>query len=104
MDINLTTYQFEQDTSVYIQGKYVTDIVEVSPGILVAASYSDCSYYTIDIEKKEEKFLCKGFSPYAMCLTLFPEFDYESFPFILAKEDDFISILNVRSGLIMGLC
>lgn len=38
-----------------------------------------------------------------MGLCIFPEFDYENFPMVLAKEDDWISVINVRSGFIYRL-
>lgn len=51
MDINLTTYEANRDTypEVYLQGKYVTDILELKEGLLLVASYSDCSYYIVDL-------------------------------------------------------
>ena len=49
MDINLTTYETQRDAQVYLQGKYITDIVEVNDNVLVVASYSDCSYYIVDL-------------------------------------------------------
>ena len=86
-----------------MQGKYVTDIIEVDENILVVASYSDCSYYKINLTTKEETLLAKGFSPYAMGMCMFPDFDYEKFPLLLAKEDDWITAINVRSGYIYRL-
>jgi hypothetical protein len=86
-----------------MQGKYITDIVEVSKNIIVVASYSDCSYFKINLETKEETLLGKGFSPYSMGLCLFPDFDYDNFPFVLAKEDDWISVINVQSGFVYRL-
>lgn len=77
MDLNLTTYEATRDESVYLQGKYITDIVELRENLLLVASYSDCSYYLVDLETKQESFLCKGHSPYAMGLVKFPDYQYE---------------------------
>ena len=52
----------------------------------MASSYSECSFYIIDLVKKKETFLCKGFSPYALGLHKFPYFNYQDFPYVLAKE------------------
>ena len=103
IDINLTSYEINRDGHFYMQGKYVTDIIEVDENILVVASYSDCSYYKINLTTKEETLLAKGFSPYAMGMCMFPDFDYEKFPLLLAKEDDWITAINVRSGYIYRL-
>lgn len=104
MDINLTTYETSRDPNIYMQGKYITDILEISPNILLISSYSDCSYYVVDLNKKEEFFLCKGFSPYAMGISKFPYYNFDNFPYVMAKEDDFMTIINVRSGHVMRLC
>ena len=70
----------------------------------MASSYSECSFYIIDLVKKKETFLCKGFSPYALGLHKFPYFNYQDFPYVLAKEDDYMSIVNVRCGFVLRLC
>lgn len=108
MDINLTTYEASRDghPDVYLQGKYITDILELKEGLLLVASYSDCSYYLVDLEKRTESFLCKGFSPYAMGLVKFPDYSYagdEPFPYVLAKEDDYLTVIHVRAGFAFRL-
>ena len=72
--------------------------------ILLVSSYSDCSYYIVDLTKQEEFFLCKGFSPYAMGSHKFPSYNFEDFPYILAKEDDYMTIVHVRAGFSLRLC
>ena len=104
LDINLTTYEVTRDPSIYLQGKYLTDILEINHNVLLVSSYSDCSYYLVDLNKKEEAFLCKGFSPYAMGISKFPAYSYDNFPYVLAKEDDFLTIIHVRSGYVFRLC
>lgn len=76
MDINLTTYETSREAypDVYLQGKYLTDILEIKENLLLVASYSDCSYYLVDLVQRKESLLCKGFSPYAMGLVKFPDF------------------------------
>ena len=76
IDINLTTYETSREAhpDVYLQGKYLTDILEIKEGLLLVASYSDCSYYLVDLVQRKETLLCKGFSPYAMGLVKFPDF------------------------------
>ena len=69
----------------------------------MANSYTDCSYYIVDLNQKKEYFLAKGFSPYSLGLVKFPYFNYESFPYVMAKEDDYLSIVNVRTGFIFRL-
>ena len=81
----------------------MTDILELEDNILLIASYSDCSYYIVDLNKQEERFLCKGYSPYSLCMSKFPYFNYEEFPYVLAKEDDYMTIINVRAGLVLNL-
>ena len=103
VDINLTTYEFGKEENIHLQGKYVTDIIEITDKILLVASYSDCSYYILDLNTGKEEFLNKGFSPYALGLKKFPNFDYEEFPYVLVKEDDFMTILNVRTGFVFKL-
>ena len=108
MDINLTTYEANREAhpEVYLQGKYITDILELREGLLMVASYSDCSYYIVDLVEKKERFLCKGFSPYAMGLIKFPEYSYEGenpFPYVIAKEDDYLTVINVRYGFAFRL-
>ena len=108
MDINLTTYETNREVhpEVYLQGKYITDILELRENLLLIASYSDCSYYLVDLEKKTEQFLCKGFSPYAMGLAKFPDYKFDGenpFPYVLAKEDDFLTIIHVRAGFAFRL-
>jgi len=103
IDIDLVKYDVTRDGHFFLQGKYVTDVVEVAPNVLLVASYSDCSYYLVNLATKEESFLAKGFSPYSLGLCMFPEFDYEEFPFVLAKEDDWICAINVKAGFIYRL-
>lgn len=98
MDINLTTYDTVRDPAVYLQGKYITDILEIKENILLISSYSDCSYYIVNLNDKSEFFLCKGFSPYAMGLIKFPNYSFNDFPYVIAKEDDFLTVINVRAG------
>jgi len=69
----------------------------------MASSYTECSYFIVDLNQKKEWFLNKGFSPYALGVTKFPSFNYNSFPYVLAKEDDYITIVNVRTGFIFRL-
>ena len=78
-------------------------MVEIAEGVLLVASYSDCSYFIVDLKNEKEDFLNKGFSPYALGLQKFPKFNIEKFPYVLAKEDDYLSIINVRSGSILRL-
>ena len=104
VDINLTTYEVQRDPSIYLQGKYLTDILEINSNVLLVSSYSDCSYYIVDLNKKEESFLCKGFSPYAMGISKMPGYSFDNFPYVLAKEDDFITIIHVRAGYAFRLC
>ena len=108
MDINLTTYETNREAypEVYLLGKYITDILELREGLLMVASYSDCSYYLVDLAQKKETFLCKGFSPYAMGLVKFPDFSFAGenpFPYVLAKEDDFLTVIHVRAGFAFRL-
>jgi len=109
MDINLTTYKATREENVYLQGKYITDIIELRENLLLVASYSDCSYYLVDLEEKKELFLCKGHSPYAMGLVKFPDFNFaktlqtEAFPYVLCKEDDYLTVIHVRAGFSMRL-
>ncbi|CDW91582.1 UNKNOWN [Stylonychia lemnae] len=98
MDINLTTYETSRDPKVYLQGKYITDLLEINQNVLLVSSYSDCSYYVVDLNKKEEFFLCKGFSPYGMGISKFPSYSFDNFPYVMAKEDDYMTIINVRAG------
>lgn len=106
LDINLTTYETSREAHVYLQGKYITDVLELKEGLLLVASYSDCSYYVVDLAHKREELLCKGFSPYAMGLVKFPHYQFEGespFPYVLAKEDDYLSVINVRAGFVFRL-
>ena len=106
MDINLTTYETTREEHVFLQGKYITDILELKEGLLLVASYSDCSYYMVDLAAQKEELLCKGFSPYAMGLSKFPDFAFAGetpFPYVLAKEDDYLAVLNVRTGFAFRL-
>ncbi len=48
LDINLLTYESKRDDHVYLQGKYITDLCELREGLILASSYSDCSYYLIN--------------------------------------------------------
>ncbi len=52
MEVNLTTYESTKEENVYLQGKYITDILELRENLLLVASYSDCSYYLVDLETK----------------------------------------------------
>jgi hypothetical protein len=106
LDINLLTYETKREDHVYLQGKYITDLCELSEGLILAASYSDCSYYLINLKEQSETFLCKGFSPYAMGLTKLPDYAYageDEFPYVLAKEDDYLTVIHVRAGFALRL-
>jgi hypothetical protein len=106
VDLNLTTYESAKEEHVFLQGKYITDMLEVKEGLLLCSSYSDCSYYIVDLQQKTEKFLCKGFSPYAMGLVKMPDYAYsgeDEFPYVLAKEDDYLTIIHVRAGFALRL-
>lgn len=70
----------------------------------MVSSYSDCSYYIIDLEQQKEMFLCKGFSPYALGIQKFPYFNFSDFPYILAKEDDNMTVIHAKTGFVMNLC
>jgi hypothetical protein len=76
IEINLTTYEFKKDETIYLQGKYISDIIELEDNILLASSYSECSYFIINLSNQEEKFLAKGYSPYALGLLKFKNFSY----------------------------
>lgn len=52
VDINLTTYEVQRDPTIYLQGKYLTDILEINTNVLLVSSYSDCSYYLVDLNTK----------------------------------------------------
>lgn len=93
----------QRDPTIYLQGKYLTDMVEISPNVILVASFSDCSYYLVDLNTKETHFLSKGYSAYAMGIAKFPGYSYDTFPWVLAKEDDCISLLHVRSGFVLKL-
>jgi hypothetical protein len=54
IDINLTTYETSRDPNVYLQGKYITDLLEIQENILLVSSYSDCAYYIVNLNTKEE--------------------------------------------------
>jgi hypothetical protein len=106
LDINLLTYETKREDHVYLQGKYITDLCELSEGLILAASYSDCSYYVLNLKEHSESFLCKGFSPYAMGLTKLPAYAYageDEFPYVLAKEDDYLTVIHVRAGFALRL-
>lgn len=109
MEVNLTTYESTKEENVYLQGKYITDILELRENLLLVASYSDCSYYLVDLETKQESLLCKGHSPYAMGLIKFPDYQFEKghlgnqFPYVLAKEDDYLTVIHVRAGFSLRL-
>ena len=47
--------------------------------------------------------MCKGFSPYAMGLVKFPGYSYNEFPYVIGKEDDYLTIINVRAGFSLRL-
>ena len=104
VNINLTTYEYKQEEHIYLQSKYISDFIEYAPQRLLVASYTDCSYYLVDLENKTERLLVKGFSPYALGLQLFPYFNLATFPYVLAKEDDFMTILNIELGFAFRLC
>lgn len=103
VDINLTTYEFSKDESIYLQSKYISDVIELEDNLLLCSSYSDCSYFIVDLNTQSEKFVIKGFSPYALGLLKFPYFNMQEFPYVLAKEDDYVVILNVRGGFAFSL-
>lgn len=83
--------------------------MELRENLLLVASYSDCSYYLVDLETKQESLLCKGHSPYAMGLIKFPDYQFEKghlgnqFPYVLAKEDDYLTVIHVRAGFSLRL-
>ena len=39
-----------------------------------------------------------------MGISKFPSYSYDNFPYVLAKEDDFLTIIHVRSGYVFRLC
>ena len=39
-----------------------------------------------------------------MGIDKFPYYNFEDFPYILAKEDDFMTIIHVRTGFALRLC
>ena len=50
----------------------------------------------IDLTTGKEMMIAQGISKRSLNLKLFPNFDPCYFPFILAKEDRFITIINLR--------
>ena len=102
MKINLTSYECVRQEEVYLVGKYLTDIYELRKGLLLVSSYSECSYYLVNLETHQETLLCKGFSPYALTLSaLMGTFDLQNFPYLIAKEDDNLVIIHATAGFVM---
>jgi len=39
-----------------------------------------------------------------MGISKIPSYSFDNFPYVLAKEDDFMTIINVRAGFAFRLC
>ena len=39
-----------------------------------------------------------------MGISKFPYYSFDTFPYIMAKEDDFMTIIHVRAGFALRLC
>jgi murein DD-endopeptidase MepM/ murein hydrolase activator NlpD len=85
------------DPEVFMQGKDVQDIIELPNGKLFVAERYKCEYFVIDYLEKTQMYMCKGHS-WAIQILPFPSFDLEEFPYILAKEDYCLSIINANTG------
>jgi len=85
------------DPQVFLGGKHVQDIVEMPDGKLFVAERYKCEYFVIDVEQQSQMYMCKGHS-WAVQILLFPGFDYDDFPYILAKEDYCLTIINAKEG------
>ena len=53
------------------------------------------NYYQFDLKSKQSKVIIKAASE-IICIKPFPEFHHEEYPFLLAKEENSICILNLK--------
>ena len=89
--------RLKADSQVFMAGKHVQDILELPDGKLFVAERFKCEYFVIDLELQTQMFMCKGHS-WAIQVIPFPGFDMDEFPYILAKEDYCLSIVNAKDG------
>jgi len=85
------------EPQVFLAGKHVQDILQLPNGKLFVAERYKCEYYVIDVTEMQQTYMCKGHSWAIQCLA-FPGFDFEEFPYILAKEDYCLTIIDAREG------
>ncbi|CDW80829.1 UNKNOWN [Stylonychia lemnae] len=72
----------------------VKDVVELDATQILTLSYKPARYQTIDVVKKIVTDLGDGQHSHGLSLNLFPGFNIQKYPYVLAKESNGLFILN----------
>eukprot|EP00347_Sterkiella_histriomuscorum_P000358 403376169 len=87
----------------FLRDKSITSIIETRPNIILCMSQKDCKYYQIDFFRFLETPIAQGFCKRSISMVKFPQYHQDKFPFVLAKEEEFITILDSQNGNIYKL-
>ena len=82
--------------STFMPDQTISDMFEYESGKLLVVNYYDCSYHSVNIRDNTEELLCTGFSSRGINVEPSPYFDFEDFPYVLAKENRWLCILHLR--------
>ena len=100
--VDVTAYSVEADGNKLLDGKYITSFVEISPDKLLCCSSDTNEYWWVDVASRQEsKFVSSLSKPF--CVKMFPGFHPQHFPFVLAREEDHVCILNTNKNQIFKI-
>lgn len=81
----------------FLKQSCIPDIIEAKKGFFLIANSKTCSYHQINLTSGgQHKLICPSFSA-PISMQLLHGFDYDSFPYILCREREHLTIFNIRS-------
>lgn len=82
--------------STLISEYFISSILDIGEGLIVAAVYDQQKYQKISLKKEgSSTFACPAFSR-PVNIVKMPFFDYEHFPYMLCKEEENLSIVSLK--------
>ena len=63
---------------------------------LICSTYIYYKYYLIDLKLKTARYIFDGFD-FCQAINIIPDFDSETFPFMIVREKKWISVINIKT-------
>ena len=90
------------DGHFYLAGHDVQDVMQLrADSLLVSVRYM-CKYYVIDTLQQTATEIAKGLT-WSISMSPFPDFDVDTYPYVFAREDYNLTILNCKTGNVFNI-